>query len=250
MNKLENKIALITGGSSGIGLATAKKFISEGARVIITGRNKETLEQAIEKLDRQYVTAIQSDISNIHEQDKVFSIIKAKYGRLDILFANAGIIMLSDIQNSTEKEFDNQFDINVKGTFFTVQRSLPLMPRGGAIILTSSIAHHKGLEGHNIYAATKAALRSFARSWTTDLKERGIRVNCLSPGPVETPIIGKMGVAEGERNSFDMKVSSKIPIGRLGKPEEVAAAALFLASDDSSFISGIDLSVDGGMGQI
>lgn len=250
MNKLENKIALITGGSSGIGLATAKKFISEGARVIITGRNKETLEQTIEKLDRQYVTAIQSDISNIYQQDEVFSIIKAKYGRLDILFANAGIIMLSDIQNSTEKEFDSQFDINVKGTFFTVQRSLPLMPRGGAIILTSSIAHHKGLEGHNIYAATKAALRSFARSWTTDLKERGIRVNCLSPGPVETPIIGKMGIAESERNSFDMKVSSKIPIGRLGKPEEVAAAALFLASDDSSFISGIDLSVDGGMGQI
>ncbi|MEN3751804.1 SDR family oxidoreductase [Mangrovibacter sp. SLW1] len=169
---------------------------------------------------------------------------------MDIVFANAGVILLSNFPGATEHDFDLQFEINVKGTFFTVQKSVPLMSQGGSIILTSSIAHYKGLDGHNIYAATKAALRSFARSWTTDLKDRGIRVNCLSPGPVATPIISKMGVSEAERELFDTKVASHIPAGRLGLPEEVAAAALFLASDESSFISGIDLCVDGGMGQI
>lgn len=166
------------------------------------------------------------------------------------MFANAGVIVLSDFPASTEDDFNTQFDINVKGTFFAVQQALPLMSDGGSIILTSSIAHYKGFDGHTIYAASKAALRSFARSWTTDLKGRGIRVNCLSPGPVATPIISKMGVSQSDREVFDASIASRIPLGRLGKPDEVAAAALFLASDESSFISGIDLSVDGGMGQI
>lgn len=250
MKRLENKIALITGGSSGIGLATAKRFIHEGARVVITGRNEETLNQAMQILGDNNAIAIASDSSDLNNHDTLFSTIEKQYGKLDIVFANAGIILLSDFPGSTEWDFDRQFNINVKGTFFTVQKALPLMSQGGSIILTSSVAHHKGLDGHNIYAATKAALRSFARSWTTDLKDRGIRVNCLSPGPIATPIISKMGVSEAERELFDMQVASRIPAGRFGLPEEVAAAALFLASDESSFISGIDLSVDGGMGQI
>lgn len=250
MKRLENKVALITGGSSGIGLATAKRFINEGAKVVITGRNQETLNQAMNELGDNNAIAIPSDISDLNQHNAIFSIIEQQYGTLDIVFANAGIISLSDFPDSTEHDFDRQFDINVKGTFFTVQRALPLMSQGGSIILTSSIAHYKGLDGHNIYAATKAALRSFARSWTTDLKGRGIRVNSLSPGPVATPIIGKMGIPDEERALFDRQVASQIPAGRLGTPDEVAAAALFLASDESRFISGIDLSVDGGMGQI
>ncbi|XXD10089.1 glucose 1-dehydrogenase [Klebsiella sp. R445] len=250
MKLLENKVALITGGSSGIGLATAKRFVDEGAKVIITGRNKEALDQAIHQLGNDNTIAIQSDVSDLNNQDELFSAIEKRYGKLDIVFANAGVILLSNFTGATEHDFDRQFEINVKGTFFTVQKAIPLMSQGGSIILTSSIAHYKGLDGHNIYAATKAALRSFARSWTTDLKDRGIRVNCLSPGPVATPIISKMGVSEAERELFDMKVASQIPVGRLGLPEEVAAAALFLASAESSFISGIDLCVDGGMGQI
>lgn len=250
MKRLENKVALITGGSSGIGLATAKRFIHEGAKVVITGRNEDALNQAIQILGDNNAIAIASDSGDLNHHDALFSTIEKQYGKLDIVFANAGIILLSDFPGSTEWDFDRQFNINVKGTFFTVQKALPLMSKGGSIILTSSVAHHKGLDGHNIYAATKAALRSFARSWTTDLKDRGIRVNCLSPGPIATPIISKMGVSEAERELFDMQVASRIPAGRFGLPEEVAAAALFLASDESSFISGIDLSVDGGMGQI
>ncbi|WP_285129728.1 glucose 1-dehydrogenase [Leclercia adecarboxylata] len=250
MKRLENKVALITGGSSGIGLATAKTFIHEGAKVVITGRNEDALNQAIQILGDNNAIAIASDSGDLNHHDALFSTIEKQYGKLDIVFANAGIILLSDFPGSTERDFDRQFNINVKGTFFTVQKALPLMSKGGSIILTSSVAHHKGLDGHNIYAATKAALRSFARSWTTDLKDRGIRVNCLSPGPIATPIISKMGVSEAERELFDMQVASRIPAGRFGLPEEVAAAALFLASDESSFISGIDLSVDGGMGQI
>ena len=240
MKQLDNKVALITGGSSGIGLATAKRFIEEGAKVIITGRNAETLQQAMNELGDDNALSIQN----------LFRIINEKYGKLDVMFANAGVIVLSDFPASTEDDFHTQFDINVKGTFFAVQQALPLMSDGGSIILTSSIAHYKGFDGHTIYAASKAALRSFARSWTTDLKGRGIRVNCLSPGPVATPIISKMGISQSDREIFDASIASRIPLGRLGKPNEVAAAALFLASDESSFISGIDLSVDGGMGQI
>ena len=250
MKRLENKVALITGGSSGIGLATAKRFIHEGAKVVITGRNEDALNQAIQILGDNNAIAIASDSGDLNHHDALFSTIEKQYGKLDIVFANAGIILLSDFPGSTERDFDRQFNINVKGTFFTVQKALPLMSKGGSIILTSSVAHHKGLDGHNIYAATKAALRSFARSWTTDLKDRGLRVNCLSPGPIAPPIFSKMGVSEAERELFDMQVASRIPAGRFGLPEEVAAAALFLASDESSFISGIDLSVDGGMGQI
>lgn len=250
MKRLENKIALITGGSSGIGLATARSFINEGAKVIITGRNKEVLDDAVGHLPAGYVHAIQSDISNENDRNNIFSFIEEHYGQLDIIFANAGIILLSHFQEVTEKDFDDQFNINVKGTFFTVQKMLPLMPYGSSVILTSSIAHHKALNGHNIYAATKAALRSFARSWTYDLKDRGIRVNSISPGPIATPIISKMGVTHQDREAFDRQVISQIPAGRFGKPEEVANAALFLASNESSFISGIDLSVDGGMAQI
>ena len=250
MKQLDTKVALITGGSSGIGLAAAKRFSEEGAKVIITGRNAETLQQAMNELGDDNALPIQHDNGDIRSHENLFRIINEKYGKLDVMFANAGVIVLSDFPASTEDDFNTQFDINVEGTFFALQQALPLMSDGGSIILTSSIAHYKGFDGHNIYAASKAALRSFARSWTTDLKGRGIRVNCLSPGPVATPIISKMGVSQSDREVFDASIASRIPLGRLGKPDEVAAAALFLASDESSFISGIDLSVDGGMGQI
>jgi NAD(P)-dependent dehydrogenase (short-subunit alcohol dehydrogenase family) len=249
MQKLEGKVALITGGNSGIGLATAQEFVRQGAKVIITGRRQEAIDEALKEIGEGAI-GIQGDVGNLHDLDRLYAQVSKEFGKIDILFANAAVIALAPFEAVTEEHFDREFNINVKGLFFTVQKALPLLRDGSAIILTSSIAHFKVLEGHNVYAATKAAVRSFARNWASDLKHRKIRVNCLSPGPVNTPVIGKMGITAEQFAEFDKAIASLIPLARLGEASEIASAALFLASDDSSFVTGIDLCVDGGMAQI
>lgn len=249
MGKLANKVALVTGGNSGIGLATAQCFAREGAQVVITGRRREALQEAVGLIGEQ-ARGICADASRLEELDALYRQVGERYGRLDVLVANAGIIRPAAGEQVDERQFDEQFDINVKGVFYTIQKALPLLRDGGAIVLVSSIAHLKALEAHVVYAATKAAVRSFARSWAAELKGRNIRVNCLSPGPVLTPIIGKMGIGEAQFGAFEKQLAQVIPLGRLGRPEELANAALFLASDDSSFITGVDLCVDGGLSQL
>lgn len=247
--KLENKIAVITGGNSGIGLATAQSFAQQGAKVIITGRRQKELDDAV-KLIGANAFAVQGDVSNLADLDRLYSTVKEKFGRIDILFANAGLGQVSPPDAVTEAFYDLHFDVNVKGLFFTVQKALPLLVDGGSIILNASIVNYKGFENLSVYSATKAAVRSFARSWAADLKARKIRVNAISPGPIETPIFGKMGLSEEQAQNFGTTLVSQIPLARFGKAEEIAKAALFLASNDSSYVNGIDLSVDGGMGQI
>ncbi|WP_448680788.1 SDR family NAD(P)-dependent oxidoreductase [Pseudomonas nicosulfuronedens] len=249
MGKLNDKVALVTGGNSGIGLATAQRFAEEGAEVVITGRRADVVAEAARGIGGNAV-GICADASRLEDLDGLYRQIGERFGRLDVLVANAGIIRPAPGDQVDEKQFDEQFDINVKGVFYTIQKALPLLRDGGSIILVASIAHLKALEAHVVYAATKAAVRSFARSWAAELKGRNIRVNCLSPGPVLTPIIGKMGVGETQFDAFEKQLAGLIPLGRLGRPEELANAALFLASDDSSFITGVDLCVDGGLSQL
>lgn len=249
MHKLKDKVAVVTGGSSGIGLAAAQLFASEGARVVITGRRREAIDEAV-ALVGDGATGFQADASDLGNLDALYADIARSHGRIDVLMANAGVISLASLPEVTEESFDLQVGVNLKGTFFSVQKALPLIPDGASIILTSSVAHLKALDGHNVYAATKAAVRSLARSWSSDLKARRIRVNSLSPGPVDTPIIAKMGVGPEQLEEFDKAVAAAIPLGRFGRPEELARAALFLATEDSSFITGIDLCVDGGLAQI
>jgi len=246
MGKLSGKIAIVTGGNSGIGLATAKLFAAEGARVVITGRRKPELEAAVEEIGHGAV-GIQGDVSKLADLDNFYVEVKRKFGRIDVLFANAGIAEVAPLDAVTEAHFDKHFDINVKGLLFTVQKALPLIVDGGAIILNSSIANTKGMAAFGVYSATKAAVRSFARTWTTELKDRKIRVNAISPGPIETPIFGKMGLPNQQIEEFGANVSAQVPLGRFGKAEEIAKAALFLASDDASYVAGVDLYVDGGM---
>lgn len=247
--KLENKTALVTGGSSGIGLATAKRFALEGARVFITGRRKEELDAAAKAIGPA-ATAVQSDASNLADLDRLFAVIKEKAGRLDVLFANAGGGEFAPLGQITEAHFDKTFATNVKGLLFTVQKALPLLPDGASIILNASIVSIKGMENFSVYSATKAAVRSFARSWTVDLKARRIRVNALSPGPIDTPGVNGLGKNEEESQAIKKSLAAAVPLGRIGDPDEIAKAALFLASDDSSFVTGIELFVDGGMAQI
>lgn len=249
MGKLSNKVALVTGGNSGIGLATAQRFALEGAEVVITGRRRDALEEAVGLIGKSAV-GIRADASRLADLDALYQEVGERFGRLDVLVANAGIIRPAPGDQVDEQQFDEQSDINVKGVFYTIQKALPLLRDGGSIVLVSSIAHLKALEAHVVYAATKAAVRSFARSWAAELKGRNIRVNCLSPGPVLTPIIGKMGVDEAQFDAFEKQLAGLIPLGRLGRPAELANAALFLASDDSSFITGVDLCVDGGLSQL
>jgi NAD(P)-dependent dehydrogenase (short-subunit alcohol dehydrogenase family) len=249
MKKLEGKVALITGGNSGIGLATAKEFVLQGATVIITGRRQDAIDDALKEIGAGAI-GIQGDVGNLADLDRLYAQISKQFGKIDILFANAAVIALASFESVTEEHFDREFNVNVKGLFFTIQKALPLLQDGSSIILTSSIAHFKVLDGHNVYAATKAAVRSFARNWAADLKHRKIRVNCLSPGPIDTPVIGKMGITKEQFAEFEKTIASLIPLGRLGQASEVANAVLFLASDDSSFVTGIDLCVDGGMAQI
>ncbi|MDH1264735.1 SDR family oxidoreductase [Pseudomonas sp. GD03944] len=249
MEKLAGKIALVTGGNSGIGLATAKLFAEHGAQVIITGRRQAVVEEAVAAIGGT-ARGLSLDISNLDDLDRLYADIAERHGRLDILVASAGIILPAPSEAVDEQQFDSQFAINAKGTFYTVQKALPLLSDGGSVVLVSSIAHRMALDDHIVYAATKAAVRSFARSWAAELKQRRIRVNCLSPGPVNTPIIEKLGVSAAQFGEFEAMLSARIPLGRLGRSEELADAALFLASQDSSFITGIDLCVDGGLSQL
>jgi NAD(P)-dependent dehydrogenase (short-subunit alcohol dehydrogenase family) len=249
MGKLDGKVAVITGGSSGMGLATAKLFVKEGAYVYITGRRQKELDEAAREISKN-VTAVQGDVANLADLDRLYAVIKEKHGRMDIVFANAGAGELVPLGQITEQHFDKLFNINVKGLLFTVQKALPLMRDGGSIILNGSIAGYTGTEAFSVYSATKAAVRSFARSWTNDLKARKIRVNTLSPGPVDTPIFNSIGVTQDEVEKVKQGFAAQVPLGRMGRPEEIASVALFLASDDSSFVTGIDLTVDGGMAQV
>ena len=249
MGKLEGKIALITGGTSGIGLATAKQFVKEGAFVFITGRREAELAAAVKDIGRN-VTGIQGDVSNLDDLDRLFAQIKREKTKLDIVFANAGVAKYSALGNITEELYDSIFNINVKGLLFTVQKALPLLPDGGSIILNSSIVGSKGLSSNSVYSATKAAVRSFARTWTTDLKDRRIRVNAVSPGSIDTPGLGELLASSEVGEQRKKMISNSIPLGRFGTPEEIARAVVFLASNDSSYVTGTELFVDGGFAQV
>ena len=249
MGKLEGKISLITGGNSGIGLATAKQFVNEGAYVFITGRRDPELAAAVNEIGRN-VTGVQGDVSNLGDLDRLFAKIKREKGKLDIVFANAGVAKYVPIGEITEEHYDSIFDINVKGLLFTVQKALPMLPDGASIILNSSIVASKGLPTISVYSATKAAIRSFARTWTTDLKDRGIRVNAVSPGSIETPGLNDLLASSEAGEERKKMISNSTPLGRFGTPYEIAKAVVFLASDDSSYVTGTELFVDGGFAQV
>jgi NAD(P)-dependent dehydrogenase (short-subunit alcohol dehydrogenase family) len=249
MGKLAGKIALITGGSSGIGFATAKQFVGEGAYVFITGRRETELAAAAKEIGTN-VAGVKGDVSDLRDLDRLFTQIKREKGKLDIVFANAGVAKYAALGGITEELYDSVFSINVKGMLFTVQKALPLMPDGSAIIVTSSIVGSKGLSANSVYAATKAVARSFARTWTTDLKHRHIRVNAISPGSIDTPGLNGLldsGPAGEQRRKM---IYAATPVGRFGTPDEIAKAAVFLASDDASYVTGIELFVDGGFAQV
>lgn len=247
--RLKGKVAVVTGGSSGIGLATAKRFVDEGAYVFITGRRQLELDKAKAYIGKN-VTAVQGDASSLEDLDRLYQVVKETRGQVDIVFANAGFVEHQTIDVVTPEHFDKTFNINVRGVLFTVQKALPLMKKGGSIILNASIVAVKGLEAHGVYGATKAAVRSFARTWTSELKNRGIRVNSLSPGATDTPIIDGQFTSKADSDAAKKAFAGATPMGRIGRPEELASAALFLASDESSFITGIDLQVDGGLVQV
>jgi len=242
MGKLQGKVAVITGGSTGIGLATAKLFVQEGAYVFITGRRQKELDEAV-KVIGSNVSAIQGDVTKLDDLDHLYKAVSA-HGRIDIVFANAGVAELAPLGGITEEHFDKLFNLNVKGALFTVQKALPLLNDGGSIILTGSVASVKGTPTFGVYGATKAAIRCLVRSWTSELKDRRVRSNVLSPGPIATPLLDQ------QPPDAIARIASTIPMGRLGEPDEVAKAALFLASDDSSFVTGIELFVDGGRAQV
>ncbi|AGA26236.1 SDR family NAD(P)-dependent oxidoreductase [Singulisphaera acidiphila] len=249
MGKLDNKVAVITGGNSGMGLATAQRFVSEGAYVFITGRRQAELDKAVDLIGKN-VTGVQGDVSNLADLDRLYATVKEQKGRVDVLFANAGVGELAPLGSITEEQFDKVFNINVRGLLFTVQKALPLFQDGGSIILNASIASIKGMPAFSVYSASKAAVRSFARSWTVDLKGRKIRINTLSPGPIDTPILSGLASTEEELKQVKADLAAQVPLGRMGTSDEIANVALFLASDDSSYVTGIELFVDGGMAQI
>src|SRR6202522_2861020 len=240
--KLQGKVAVITGGTTGIGLAAAKLFAKEGAYVFITGRREKELDEAVKTIGGN-VTGVQGDIAKLTDLDRLYETVKTK-GRIDVVFATAGVAEFAPMGKITEEHFDKLFNTNVKGTLFTVQKALPLLNDGGSIILNGSVASIKGTAAFGVYAASKAAIRSFARTWTTDLKDRGIRSNVVSPGPIDTPLASRQSA------EVIARIVSTIPMGRMEKPEEVAKAALYLSSDDSSFVTGIELFVDGGRAQV
>ena len=249
MNKLEGKVALVTGGSSGIGLATAKAFVTEGAYVFITGRRENELSRAVKQIGKN-VTAVRGDVANLDDLDRLFAQIEKEKGRIDIVFANARVAKYAGFGKITEEFYDSIFDINVKGLLFTVQKALPLLPDGASIILNASIVASKGLSSNSVYSATKAAVRSFARTWTTDLKDRRIRVNAISPGPIDTPGLSELLASSETGQERKKMISTTVPLGRLGTPDEIARAVVFLASDDASYITGVELFVDGGIAQV
>lgn len=249
MKKLNEKVAVITGGSSGIGLATAKRFVAEGAYVFITGRRQSELDKAVEEIGPG-VTAVQGDIANLDELDRLFATIGKEKGGLDIVVANAAFVEMATLPNVTPEHFDKIFNVNARGTFFAVQKALPLLRDGGSIVLVSSDAHLMGIPAFTVYSATKAAMRSYARTWAAELKDRGIRVNTLSPGPIDTPIFEVVGGSKDQAEVLKSQFGGMVPLGRIGRPDEMASAILFLASDDSSYSTGIDLVADGGLSQL
>jgi NAD(P)-dependent dehydrogenase (short-subunit alcohol dehydrogenase family) len=249
MAKLDGKVAVITGGNSGMGLATAQRFVAEGAHVFITGRRQAELDAAVKQIGKN-VTGVQGDVANLADLDRLYATVKERKGRIDVVFANAGAGEYATLGSITPEHFDKIFNINVRGLVFTVQKALPLLNDGGSIILNASIASIKGMEAFSVYSASKAAVRSFARSWTVDLKHRKIRVNALSPGPIDTPILNGLAATEDELGKLKANLAASVPMGRMGTSDEIAKVALFLASDDSSFVTGIELFVDGGMAQI
>ena len=249
MNKLEGKVAVITGGNSGIGFATAKRFVAEGAYVFITGRRQSELNEAVSDIGKN-VTDVHGDVSNLADLDRLYSIVKQQKGRIDILFANAGLGEFATLREISEVHFDKTFGVNVKGLLFSVQKAVPLFKDGGSIILNSSIAASKGVEGFSVYSASKAAVRSFARTWTVDLRDRKIRVNAISPGQIDSPALSELMKNEEQSSQLKKDLVGTVPLRRMGTPDEVAKVVTFLASDESSYVTGIELFVDGGAAQI
>jgi NAD(P)-dependent dehydrogenase (short-subunit alcohol dehydrogenase family) len=249
MSRLIGKVAVITGGNSGIGLATAKRFREEGAKVVISGRDQKTLDEAVKTIG-DGIIAVRADVSKLGDLDKLYKTVAEKFGKIDVLFANAGIAKFAPVADSGEALFDEQFDVNVKGVYFTIQKALPLLNDGASVIINSSVVNETGMANGSVYAATKAAVRSFARTLTAELVDRGIRVNVVSPGPIVTPIFGRTGLSKDQVDEFARVVVAKVPMKRFGQPEEVANTVLFLATPESSYITGVDINVDGGMGQV
>jgi NAD(P)-dependent dehydrogenase (short-subunit alcohol dehydrogenase family) len=249
MSKLNAKVAVITGGSSGIGLAAAKKFVEEGAHVFIMGRRQSELDKAKADIGKN-VSTVQGDVADLSDLDRLYQTVKREKGGVDIVVVSAGVVERVLTQDATPEHFDRTFGINARGVYFTVQKALPLLRKGGSVVLVSSGLHLKGFPEHGTYAATKAAVRSFARTWAMELKDRGVRVNTLSPGPVDTPIIDGQFKSKEEADAARAFFAGITPLGRIGRPDEMAAAILFLASDDSSFSTGIDLVADGGITQV
>ena len=249
MKRFEGKVAVITGGNSGIGLATAKRLHDEGARVAISGRSQKTLDEAVKYVGNGLV-AVKSDVARLADLDKFYATVAHKLGKIDVLFVNAGVAKFVPVSQADETHFDEIFDINAKGAYFTIQKALPYLNDGASIVLNTSVAGIKGTPNASVYSATKAALRSFSRTLAVELVERGIRINSVAPGPIETPIFGRVGLSKDQVDEFSKDILGKVPLKRFGKAEEVASAVAFLASSDASYITGVELHVDGGMGQV
>jgi len=249
MQRLEGKVAVVTGGNSGIGLASAQRLHQEGARLVISGRDPKTLDAAVSAIGPRTL-AVQSDVSKLADIERLFSTVASKLGKVDVLFANAGVGKFAPYSAAAEALYDELFAINVKGVYFTLQRAIPHLNDGASVILNTSVVSTKGTENMGIYAATKAAVRSFARTAAAELRSRNIRVNAVAPGPIATPIFGRSGMSEQQIEGFKADISARVPLGRIGRPEEIAGAVAFLASNDASYITGIELNVDGGMANL
>ena len=249
MKRLEGKVAVVTGGNSGIGLASAKRLRDEGARVAISGRSQKTLDEAVKYIG-DGVLAVQSDVAKLPEIDRFYEAVTKKFGKIDILFANAGIGKFIPLQSTTEQDYDDMFDINAKGAYFTVQKALPHLNDGASVILNTSVVSHQGIANGTVYAATKAAMRSFTRSIAAELVGRNIRVNAVAPGPIATPIISRSGIPKAQLDEINERLIESVPMKRMGTSEEIAGVVAFLASSDASYITGVEIDVDGGRGQI